>query len=270
MGKFGRVIRLLERRLNKPLQFTACLLHMNELPLRPLFLELDGTTTGPTTYSGFIGKLLDDCKKCSIVSLEKIECILPDISEIKYLSSDQHYLYDIISTVISGECPPDLANRSLEKMSHATYVLTNEPIYKLKQLATFVVKHNAFFAHSENLLVFMLSDEQKHVRELAARRILKAKDTPKSGQLRVVEVPKINLNASSYIDLIEWQQQYSQPPILYDISNETLHSLVESGGNDEVLLLRLSYYTQAVVRAVKTVTEASLQLCDKKIKISFD
>lgn len=318
-GKYGGVIRLLEKRLHRPLQWIICLLHFNELPLRHLFSKLDGTTTGPTTYSGAIGKLLDDCEKRSVVVFEKIEGMLPNISNIKDLSSDQRYLYDITSAVISGKCSPDLSNLSPGKMSHARwltkanrilrlYVSTDIPTNELKQLATFVVKvyspiwfeiklhpsckdgarhfwkllfysrylpqelknvidpvikRNAFFAHPENLLLSMLSDEQKHVRELAARRILKARTASESHQLRVFEVPKINLNASSYIDLIDWQQAYSQPPILSNVSDETLHSLVESGGDDEVLFLRLPCHTQAVERAVKTVTEASLQLCHK-------
>ncbi|KAF2904251.1 hypothetical protein ILUMI_01916 [Ignelater luminosus] len=101
--------------------------------------------------------------------------------------------------------------------------------FELKKVVDSVIRRNAFFAPPENLLLSMLSNEQKHVRELAATRILKAIKTPISRQLRVFEVPKINLNASSYIDLIDWQQQYSQPSILPDVSNETLHSLVESG-----------------------------------------
>lgn len=318
-GKYGGVIRLLEKRLHRPLQWIICLLHLNELPLRHLFAKLDGNTTGPNTYSGAIGKLLDDCEKRSVVVFEKIEGMLPNISNVKDLSSDQRYLYDITSAVISGECSPDLSNRSPGKMSHARwltkanrilrlYVSTEIPTNELKQLATFVVKvyapiwfeiklnptckdgarhfwklvfysrylpqelksvvdpvikRNAFFAHPENLLLSMLSDEQKHVRELAARRILKAREPSESLQLRVFEVPKINVNASSYIDLIDWQQSYSQPPILTNVPDETLHSLVESGGDDEVLFLRLPCHTQAVERAVKTVTEASMQLCHK-------
>ncbi|KAK4881795.1 hypothetical protein RN001_005114 [Aquatica leii] len=273
-GKYGGVIRLLEKRLHRPLQWIICLLHLNELPLRHLFAKLDGTTTGPNTYSGAIGKLLDDCEKRSVVVFEKIEGMLPNISNVKDLSSGQRYLYDITSAVISGKCSSDLSNRFPGKMSHARwltkanrilrlYVSTEIPTNELKQLATFAVKRNAFFAHPENLLLSMLCDEQKHVRELAARRILKARKSSESLQLRVFEVPKINLNASSYIDLIDWQQSYSQPPILTNVPDKTLHSLVESGDDDEVLFLRLQCHTQAVERAVKTVTEASMQLCHK-------
>ncbi|KAF2885594.1 hypothetical protein ILUMI_20578 [Ignelater luminosus] len=77
-------------------------------------------TTGLTTYSGVIEKLLDDCEKRPIVSVRKaVESILRDVFDVKDLSSDQRYLYDITSAVISGECLPDLANRSPGKMSYA-------------------------------------------------------------------------------------------------------------------------------------------------------
>ncbi|KAK4880727.1 hypothetical protein RN001_008873 [Aquatica leii] len=166
-----------------------------------LFAKLDGTTTGPNNYSGAIGKLLDDCEKRSVVVFEKIEGMLPNISNVKDLSSDQRYLYDITSAVLSGKCSSDLSNRSPGKMSHARWLTKANRILRLYR--------NAFFAHPENLLLSMLSDEQKHVRELAARRILKARKSSESLQHRVFEVPKINLNASSYIDLIGWQQSYS-------------------------------------------------------------
>lgn len=56
-------------------------------------------------------------------------------------------------------------------------------------------QREAFFAHPENSLLAMLSDENKIVRELAARKILKARSPP--------QVPQINVDANSYIDLID-------------------------------------------------------------------
>lgn len=42
VGKYGGIIRLLEKQIKKPLQWIVCLLHMNELPLRHLFAYIDG------------------------------------------------------------------------------------------------------------------------------------------------------------------------------------------------------------------------------------
>ena len=57
-GRIGGVIRLLEEKYKKPLQWLVCLLHANELPLRHLLQHLDGSTSGPRAFSGPIGKAL--------------------------------------------------------------------------------------------------------------------------------------------------------------------------------------------------------------------
>lgn len=72
-GWKGGVIRLLETQLNKPLQWSICLLHANELPLRHLLQNLDGDTKGPNSLSGPIGSLLADCEKAPIVDFLPIE-----------------------------------------------------------------------------------------------------------------------------------------------------------------------------------------------------
>ncbi|KAF2902013.1 hypothetical protein ILUMI_04178 [Ignelater luminosus] len=155
--------------------------------------------------------------------------------------------------------------RLLEKRLNSGLFLPQE----LKKVVDLVIKRNTFFAHLENLLLFMIFDEQKNVRKLAARRISKARETRNSGPLWVLEVQKINLNALSHINLIDWQQQYSQPSILRDVSNKTFHSLVESKSNDDVPFLRLPCHTQAVERSVKTVAAVSLPLFDKKSRESL-
>ena len=43
-GKYNGAIRSLKELLKKPLQWSICLFHTNELPLRHVFMEIDGTT----------------------------------------------------------------------------------------------------------------------------------------------------------------------------------------------------------------------------------
>ncbi|GBP96300.1 Protein FAM200A [Eumeta japonica] len=71
-GKFNGVIRLFERRLQRPLQWIICMLHLNELPLRHLFDYLDGKTSGPSTYNGPIGvpKVCAAAPWCAVESEE--------------------------------------------------------------------------------------------------------------------------------------------------------------------------------------------------------
>lgn len=45
------VLRNIEVMCKRPLQWFVCLLHFNKLPYRHLFEHLDGTTTGPASFS---------------------------------------------------------------------------------------------------------------------------------------------------------------------------------------------------------------------------
>uniref|UniRef100_A0A6P7H9T0 Uncharacterized protein LOC114349245 n=1 Tax=Diabrotica virgifera virgifera TaxID=50390 RepID=A0A6P7H9T0_DIAVI len=60
-GTNAGIIRLLEIALNRPLQWFICMLHLNELPLRHLLIQLDGVTQGPKAFSGAIGKAIQAC-----------------------------------------------------------------------------------------------------------------------------------------------------------------------------------------------------------------
>ena len=52
-------VRKLEKALQRPLQWVVYLLHTNKLPLRHVFVELDGTTKSLVPFSGPISKKLD-------------------------------------------------------------------------------------------------------------------------------------------------------------------------------------------------------------------
>jgi hypothetical protein len=150
-GHTGGVIRLLEQKLNRPLQWFVCQLHANELLLRHFLQHIDGgKTTGPNTYSGPIGKQLETCEQLNIVDFHAIETKIPEIT-CNDLSTDQKYLLDICNAVSRGYCPHDLATRQPGKMSHARwlttanrvlrlYIATEQPTTELKQLAEFVIK----------------------------------------------------------------------------------------------------------------------------------
>ncbi|GBP05516.1 Kynurenine formamidase [Eumeta japonica] len=321
-SKFNGVIRLFERRLQRPLQWIICMLHLNELPLRHLFDYLDGKISGPFTYNGPIGKLLDKCETRAVVEFESIPGQLPTLKPDD-LSTDQKYLFEINLAVITGSCADDLANKSPGKMSHARwltkakqilrlYISTPTPstnliilaqyiakvytpvwfqikthssckdgsrhLWKLIESSRFlssalkavidpVIQRNAYFAHPENLLLMMLTDGEKHIRELAARRILKIRSSPTTGKLpRTFEVPELNFDAKSYIDLINWQETNFDPPILKNKTNDELIQIIEKKGDETMLFLRLPCHTQAVERSVKIVTEAAMSACDKKAR----
>lgn len=149
-GKKGGVIRLLEEHIKRPLQYFVCLLHANELPLRHLFEHIDGKTSGPRSFTGPIGCLLQKCETLPIVSYEPISCDFPSVT-VDDLSSDQQYLLNICQAVITGECSVSLSHRqpgqlvmsrwlTLANRVLRLYVATEKPTDNLKKLVEFVIK----------------------------------------------------------------------------------------------------------------------------------
>lgn len=323
-GRKNGVIVLLEKHLKRPLQWFVCLLHANELPLRHLFSSIDGTTTGPNTFSGMLGKQLDNCLDFKIEAFEPISTELPDLN-IDLLSTDQIYLYQMCSAISSGTVPPNLAYRDPGKLAHSRwltcanrilrlYIGTAKPTNNLKELATFIMKvyapnwfdikskssckfgpihifnmvkrclylrddlksivlntiqRNAFFIHPENLLLAMLQDDVQHVRELALRRVLKARTESKGKEVREFQLPELKTDATNYYDLIEWsKEKITEPPVTMKYSDSEITSKIASGGK----LLDIEKYpchTQAVERCVKLVTEASASVCGPVARDGF-
>ncbi|GBM33739.1 hypothetical protein AVEN_47044-1 [Araneus ventricosus] len=105
--------------LNRPLQWFVCQLHAKELPLRHHFAHVDGTTTGPRSFTGEIGKSLAGCEELSVVSFTPIECTLCEETNKKYLSTDQLYLMEICETINCGHCKESLSNRNPGKVCHS-------------------------------------------------------------------------------------------------------------------------------------------------------
>ena len=144
------VIRILEERLQRPLQVVICLLHLNELPLRALMDLLDGPTKGPKLFAGPIGKAIENFEKQPVVDFEPIQGNLPEW-EPSDLSTDQQYLWEICQAVSTGTCSPGLANRNPGNLSHARwltlanrilrhYISTEKPSQNLRKLAEYVVR----------------------------------------------------------------------------------------------------------------------------------
>ena len=149
-GAHRGVIRLLEKRLGRPLQWFVCLLHANELPLRHLLIKLDGVTSGPHLFSGPIGSLLPTCEELPVVPFASIKfgnCPPVDGAD---LSTDQRYLFNMCKAVEIGQCSGDLALQKPGPIVHSRwlttanrllrlYVATNKPSKNLVELVTYVM-----------------------------------------------------------------------------------------------------------------------------------
>ena len=53
-------VAVMERTLGRPLQRSGCMFHHLEKPFEHLHDYYDGNTTGPTTYSGPLGKAIEE------------------------------------------------------------------------------------------------------------------------------------------------------------------------------------------------------------------
>lgn len=116
----------------------------------------------------------------------------------------------------------------------------------------------------------MLADERKIIRELAYRRILKARSQQKTGRVRKFVLPSFNFNAADYTDLIHWQSlDVTEPPLTANLSPEMLKEIVENGFDPEDNILLFPCHTQAVERCIKLVTEASSAVCGKVARDGF-
>jgi len=139
---------------------------------------------------------------------------------------------------------------------------------KLKAVVDPVIERNGYFAHPENLLLCMLSDERKTIRQLAMRRILRARSEQYG--LRLFTVPKLNFAAKDYIDLIDWQDTpISEPPILANNSADDIEMFVASGDTPVMDFPKYPCHTQAVERCVKLVTESCSSVCGVTARDGF-
>ena len=128
-GTKGGLIVLMEEYLGRPLHWFICMLHANELPLRHLFSNLDGKTSGPRCFTGPIGKLLQNCEMKTIQKFYPIEVPLVIIDETD-LSTDQKYLLEIYEAVSSGRVSEDFGKRSPGSSNHARWLTTANRILR--------------------------------------------------------------------------------------------------------------------------------------------
>ena len=152
-GINGGVIRIIEEKINRPLQRFVCLLHANELPLRHLFFHLDGVTQGPRAFAGSIGKLLSrNVELLPVIEYDMIEFESTDQDfVISDLSTDQKLLLQMCQGISNGCITPELANRTPGPVCHSRwltlairilrlYVSTENPSDNLKTLTTFIMR----------------------------------------------------------------------------------------------------------------------------------
>ncbi|GBL77481.1 hypothetical protein AVEN_41866-1 [Araneus ventricosus] len=134
----------------------------------------------------------------------------------------------------------------------------------VKQIAYKVFSNNAYFAHPEHLLLTMLHDSRKCIRELAVRCILGARDkkTKNSGGLRFFKLPKLNFEEADYIDLIDLSNcVVTEPPLTMHIKDKDLKEMCKEEQFIALTFEEFPCHTQSVERCVKLISEAEMKVC---------
>ena len=153
---------------------------------------------------------------------------------------------------------------------HSTILKSRYLTDELKKVVDPVIQRNAFFSHPENLLLAMLTDERPDIRELALRRIVKSRKQKRTSSVRSFCVPVLNFEATSYIDMIDWQKTpITEPPIVMDIDDDTLLIMIQEEDTPTLDFARYPCHTQAVERHIKLVTEASEVVCGPEKRDGF-
>ncbi|XP_065671449.1 uncharacterized protein LOC136089407 [Hydra vulgaris] len=146
-GWEGGVIKFVELKLDKKLNWLICALHTNELPLRHLIVELDGKTLSNNKWSGDLGKLLDTVtdleinKNFEMVTLGEPLIVLPD-KIVKDLSSDQAYGYRIVTAIRSKVLPENLINLEIGHVSHSRWLTSANRFCRLWVSVHFLTEKN--------------------------------------------------------------------------------------------------------------------------------
>ena len=154
-GKSKEFIASLETLIGRPLQWVICLLHLNELPLRHAFQNLDGVTFGPESFSGPIGRQLNGAvSEWNVVKFKSIPNpkfpVIPN-SLMDDISSDQYHACRICSAVMLGSVDANLEFLEVGGLNHSRWltlgcrilrfcVAQEKPTSNLGTLAEFLIR----------------------------------------------------------------------------------------------------------------------------------
>ena len=114
------------------------MMHLNELPLRHLFVNLDGTTLGPQGFSGEIGKELKNVNELEVVNFNPIDFEVPEVNN-DTLSKDQKYLHKIAFSIKMGCLSESLQKAEPGVLNHARWLTLANRVSRLYFSKTFLL-----------------------------------------------------------------------------------------------------------------------------------
>jgi len=120
-----------------------------------------------------------------------------------------------------------------------------------------VVQRNAFFAHPENLLLTMLTDECVNILHRAVKILTTCRkhEAAKSSKVRTFIIPSLNFQSENYVEIINWDDvRITEPPLTICMTDEIANMYIQQ----QLQVSNIPCHTQAVERAFKVVTESAV------------
>ena len=344
-GEYNGAIRKLEELLGRSLQWFICLLHCVELPLQQVFLNIDGSSTGPDSFSGPIGKKLSGkVSEWGVANFKPIKnANFPSIPNEVFddLSTDQFCANRLCWCIMLGDVDKNMELLEVRPLYHARwltmacrilglYVSETKPSKNLATLPDFcmnvyfpswfdikfqnsisegaknyyaimsrlmkftngetrnialkTLERNSFYAHPENILLSMLSDEGYQVRCMAVNKILANRSEQRAATALIQSDnfkggyqsdDDIDLENASTIQAYDHIRRFRRPnlnhkaKVYYKIMNMNLPDMEEPPAtkhlcNKELeairqIPFRLKHpcHNQAVERHIQVVSESS-------------
>ena len=131
-----------------------------------------------------------------------------------------------------------------------------------------VIKRNGYFAHPENILISMIDDDNRDIREVGWRRIKDARQTKKGKSVRPFKVPPLNFDAEKYTELIDWQTtKITEPPLTMQMTDEDINNHIDQ--RTKISFGEFPCHTQSVERMIKEVTIASMKVYGPEARDGF-
>lgn len=127
------------------------------------------------------------------------------------------------------------------------------------------LQRNAFFAHSENVLLAQLASKEKVERYTAVAKILKIRKRGIKGGVRRFKVPQLNFETKLWTEIAITDSTETEPPFTLKLSEVELKNIIQN----PLQVPKYKCHTQMVERAVKEVTRVSANVIDPNKRSSM-
>lgn len=129
---------------------------------------------------------------------------------------------------------------------------------QVRAIITPVVERGAYHAHSESVLLSLLSSELREDRSFAVDKIIQLRNGSEYGDLSVRRrtTPSINLEAETLKELIDWNDKIHKPVFTCKLNLTELEEIK----NTPINVPAFTQHTQSCERAVQEVAKASKEV----------